>query len=125
MSATHTLPIDAVLPAWRVKLFGACAMWHGLVQTCCCSAELFAWLDNIVGFFQTHHQTHAICVGRVGDVLLGMFGISVPRLGNCYSTHVLPCDPQAEHHHAEVPRKIIRVSVGRTNPCKFDSSLCS
>jgi hypothetical protein len=62
MSATHTLPIDAVLPAWRVKLFGACAMWHGLVQTCCCSAELFAWLDNIVGFFQTHHQTHAICV---------------------------------------------------------------
>jgi hypothetical protein len=35
----------------RVKLFHACAMWHALVQTCCCSAELFAWLENIVDFF--------------------------------------------------------------------------
>ena len=28
----------------------ACTMWHALVQTCCCSAELFAWLNNNVDF---------------------------------------------------------------------------
>ena len=37
--------------------------------------------------------------------------------------HVLPCDPQVEHHHDGVPRKIIRVSVARTDPYKFDIAL--
>jgi hypothetical protein len=42
----------------RVKLFHACAMWHVLAQICSCS-ELFAWLENIVDIFQTHHEAHA------------------------------------------------------------------
>jgi len=91
-SATHTLPIDAVLLAWRVKLFHARAMWHGLVQTCCCSVELFAWLDNIIvgglsckGITNhAHSPAHAcaiMCARHLGDAPLATFGISVPRLG--------------------------------------------